>query len=102
MDTYKNGIAEPAGKGGTIFQWDEAVVRAGHLDFIACARQLLPGMLSDIERESLFCAPAIDCSRVQTAMPWIKHDSLDFMDVFHATWLQNRLDNFAHVHGRDQ
>ena len=91
----------PVCKRHSLFQRNGHVGAACHLDFKARAKKFFTRRQCHIKREGLFVAPMIRRAGIGPAVPRIEDHGFDLLRFLQATRAQNRLDDFAHVHRRD-
>ena len=83
-------------------QGNANVVDPGHLHFVAGADQFLPGGERDVQGKPLLRSPSARSALIDAPMAGIEHHGLDLLRALNSARTEDRLDDLADIHHRDQ
>src|SRR4051812_6416987 len=102
MDTHEDGVRKTIRDVYPLRERNVSVGGASHLDPKTGFEQFPPSRERDVEREGLLAAPPASRPIIKAAMTRIEHDGIDFLRILDPARPEDGLDDFAHVHHRDQ
>ena len=102
VNADENSIRKSIRKIDPLLECSRDIVRSRHRDFVSCVLELCARSQRDIESKSLFVSPTIRRTLIVAAVTGIEHDRFYFVCVVDSVRAQDWLDDFAHVHDRNQ